>query len=543
MIAVLAFLLMPTIREKLKERSECVQLVNSLNFYQSSYLCYYDDVDNDKDRTSIPIQISNTGIGGFRIALFAEGKSNTIDVEQGTKNDILKMLNGEFGQELEVLNDGSVRTYVAKGLFKKLSISAILSNGYRCTSTQKSIDLKACVDRSVLNGTTNEPVCGDGTINGDEDCDDGAVDPDDTYLINSDDDGICVIDQERTSASCKNNVCGDGYRYGAEVCDDGSLNGVVCNANYGQACTYCSSQCQNVNVQGLYCGDGLINGGEQCDLTNLGTSTCASVLGSGYTGNLACFAPGTTAPPGQCMFNINGCVPPANQLCTLNNLRWDKTSAYEGDVVKLYVDATSCQGKTIEFQVREDDGFGIYQTVNVNPLSVSVTSASETIEAVWTAEWQSDIINPPEYYFRAKPVGLPGWKTSSRAEELELKVYKCGDNILTNPPETCEGNNFGSYGTGTVSCNSYNSAYTGGNLVCNAPGTSNACNINEDNCVSSNPPVCGDEIVNGNEECEPNIPPLTNQCSVGGQSGTQTCNANCMWGSCTVSGPQCGNNQ
>ena len=62
-------------------------------------------------------------------------------------------------------------------------------------------------------------------------------------------------------------VCGNGTREETEQCDDGSQNGQVCTAGYGQSCQYCSSSCTNVTVTGPSCGDGTTNmgNGEQCD--------------------------------------------------------------------------------------------------------------------------------------------------------------------------------------------------------------------------------------------------------------------------------------
>lgn len=64
-----------------------------------------------------------------------------------------------------------------------------------------------------------------------------------------------------------------------ETCDNGANNTQVCTANYGSSCTYCSSNCQTLIVQGASCGDGTCNSGnEDC-------STCSSdcACSSGYT--------------------------------------------------------------------------------------------------------------------------------------------------------------------------------------------------------------------------------------------------------------------
>lgn len=75
--------------------------------------------------------------------------------------------------------------------------------------------------------------CGDGIVNGNEECDDG----------NRDDGDGC-------NAFCRNEGCGDGVLQSGEECDDGNTLD-----NDG-----CSSTCKKE-----YCGDGILQTGEECD--------------------------------------------------------------------------------------------------------------------------------------------------------------------------------------------------------------------------------------------------------------------------------------
>lgn len=74
-------------------------------------------------------------------------------------------------------------------------------------------------------------------------------------------------------------VCGDGAVQTGEACDAGSNNGVACNPAYGLSCTYCSSSCQNVTLQGGRCGDGIRQQpNEQCDDGNTSNGDgCSSI--------------------------------------------------------------------------------------------------------------------------------------------------------------------------------------------------------------------------------------------------------------------------
>jgi len=91
-------------------------------------------------------------------------------------------------------------------------------------------------------------------------------------------------------------VCGDGTTAGSEQCDAGALNNVVCAPGYGSSCSYCSSSCTNVILDGGRCGDTTVNGPEECDDGNvLNTDSCLAtcrdaICGDGFikTSNEEC---------------------------------------------------------------------------------------------------------------------------------------------------------------------------------------------------------------------------------------------------------------
>ena len=106
-----------------------------------------------------------------------------------------------------------------------------------------------------------KPVCGDGSISGEEQCDDGNA---------SDGDGCsakCVIEDGwacTTAGKACTAVCGDGKILGTEKCDDGNAkDGDGCSAKCaietGWACTTAGKACTAI------CGDGKIVGKEACD--------------------------------------------------------------------------------------------------------------------------------------------------------------------------------------------------------------------------------------------------------------------------------------
>ncbi len=137
--------------------------------------------------------------------------------------------------------------------------------------------------------TGGEPICGDGTVDPGEECDDGPgngpgnactsectqnscgdgdLGPDEECDAGPDNnnEGLCKID-------CTSAECGDGFLQPGEGCDDG-------NAVDDDECT---NQCKLAS-----CGDGEVQAGEQCDDGNADnadgcTETCLLPLcGDGY---------------------------------------------------------------------------------------------------------------------------------------------------------------------------------------------------------------------------------------------------------------------
>jgi len=72
-------------------------------------------------------------------------------------------------------------------------------------------------------------------------------------------------------------TCGNGIIDGTEQCDNGPSNGVVCVPVYGGSCTYCSGSCTTTTVNGAYCGDTNCNtGNEDCSSCPADCGVCPS---------------------------------------------------------------------------------------------------------------------------------------------------------------------------------------------------------------------------------------------------------------------------
>ena len=119
-------------------------------------------------------------------------------------------------------------------------------------------------DNANDNNNNNNDVidgCGDGTIDGDEECDDANTTSGDGCSQQ------CTIEEGWTCSgepSVCSPICGDGIIVGDEVCDDDNLTpgdgcSNHCNIERGWECTGEPSVCVTD------CGDGIIAGDEECD--------------------------------------------------------------------------------------------------------------------------------------------------------------------------------------------------------------------------------------------------------------------------------------
>ena len=198
--------------------------------------------------------------------------------------------------DLDMISHGHTRMYTVAG--------AVCGDGTRDTD-------EACDDGNYLSGDgcsemcTIEPgyicvstgyrwsqcmlMCGDGTKDAGEACDDGND-------VNGDGcSETCTIEQgftcslEPTGNSKCTTFCGDGFKTGFEACDDGNdVSGEGCSEDCtvesGYSCVD-NGQGQSVCSLGVVCGDGTKDASEPCDDGNTGngdgcSDTCT--VESGY---------------------------------------------------------------------------------------------------------------------------------------------------------------------------------------------------------------------------------------------------------------------
>lgn len=181
-------------------------------------------------------------------------------------------------------------------------------NSETCESQGFDAGSLTCTENCTIdtNGCFNDPTCGNGTIEGDEECD--LINLDNQTCLSKGYDGgtlTCTGDCVINTSGCLDDpdpVCGNGIIEGEEDCDNNSLAGATCTSlgYYGGELS-CDSNCHYQLTDCYsngYCGNQQIESPqEQCDGTNLNLESCQS---RGYqTGTLACDS--------SCFYDESGC--------------------------------------------------------------------------------------------------------------------------------------------------------------------------------------------------------------------------------------------
>jgi cysteine-rich repeat protein len=161
-----------------------------------------------------------------------------------------------------------------------------------------------CIDGICQEGEP-DPVCGNGVLEGDEQCDDGPA---------NDNTAACKLD-------CTPQMCGDGFVGASEACDDG-------NVEDADECT---------NACGLPgCGDGILQVGEACDDGNLEDGdACLSSCIAASCGDLV-VQQGVEACDDGNDIDTDACLPGCIAASCGDSLIWaDTEQCDDGNMVDL----------------------------------------------------------------------------------------------------------------------------------------------------------------------------------------------------------------
>jgi hypothetical protein len=146
--------------------------------------------------------------------------------------------------------------------------------------------------------TKIEPDCGNGEIDGDEQCDGANLNSQSCETQGFDGGTLsCTSDCQFDTSNCTK--CGDGNIDEGEQCDGANLNSQSCETQgFDGGTLSCTSDCQFDTSNCTKCGDGNIDEGEQCDGANLDEQTCVDRGFDG--GELGCTS--------TCQFDTTGCT-------------------------------------------------------------------------------------------------------------------------------------------------------------------------------------------------------------------------------------------
>lgn len=142
--------------------------------------------------------------------------------------------------------------------------------------------------------------CGDGMINGPDECDGDDLPADATCADAGFGVGtvVCLGNCTLDFTGC----CGDGSIGGAEVCDGDAQGGETCQTqgNFDAGTLACAGTCDGFDTSACtLCGDDEAEGAEACDGTDLLGADCTTVPGGFFGGTLACDA--------GCGYDTSGC--------------------------------------------------------------------------------------------------------------------------------------------------------------------------------------------------------------------------------------------
>ncbi|MGI6395138.1 MAG: hypothetical protein ACOX2F_10510 [bacterium] len=179
-------------------------------------------------------------VDGFCVDPSAGSDSSDADIEEHVSNNKEKEEDGNDSSETEETPD-------ITDDFEKPDES--VNDEFLSDFDDEVIDIESH-DEDIVAST-----CGNGDVEGEEECDFGKKDNDGSY-------GGCNSD-----CTWADN-CGDGEingPEGAEECDLGIKNGIL-KCEYGEkSCKVCDEECKEHGGETAYCGDGVVNGAESCD--------------------------------------------------------------------------------------------------------------------------------------------------------------------------------------------------------------------------------------------------------------------------------------
>ncbi|MBI5150110.1 MAG: DUF4215 domain-containing protein [Candidatus Omnitrophica bacterium] len=407
-------------------------------------------------------------------------------------------------------------------------------------------DDMAFVPSGLGGDSASAEVCGNGTLEGTEQCDDGNA-----------------VSGDGCTASCTLEKCGDTVVQSGlgEICDENTQSCTTSNGYRGTQT--CNAQCSAFSacVSTESCGDGTVNGSEQCDDANTrGGDGCSSVClaESAQTNDPAIWietenadsvaAPmeivaDTTASGGKFVYVPNGkgtslSVPApgmASYTVTIpkdgNYVLWGKVIAQYSNDDSFFVQVDSGtnytwntpDGNTWHWARVKD----MFQGNITFPLSAGV----HTIKV----KQREDGTKIDQLFLTDDLNRIPEDNTPPPAP---IVTAACGNGVVESP-EGCDDGNLSSGDGCSTTCTLES---CGDGIVQTGEQCDDHNTIAGDGCSETcKTEFCGDGILQTGlgEQCDKAGTSLVSCTTTTGYTGTKTCSATCTFGTC-VSNETCG---
>jgi hypothetical protein len=385
-------------------------------------------------------------------------------------------------------------------------------DGLACNDACR-FDVSACTGR-----------CGDGQANGDEECDQGdlgaATTCDAIGFYGPTPLGCTAACTYDRAACAPTGFCGDGVINGAEQCDGDALAGANCQSAggyYEEPGLACNSECRfDFGGCSGRCGDGEITNLEACEpgiALDAAHDTCGDF---GYYNTAA-----AVTCSGICQLDVSACsgrcgdgaITDAEQ-CDGAALGGASCASYDGG--GWYGGAVSCDagcrldGRACVAAGRCGDG------VKNGPTDATPAADAEQCDG---ADFAGASCLTPWLFADGQP-RYQGQLRCTAACAIDPQLGDpihgcrdaCGDGRI-NGPEVCDGTTF----VGDATCQAF--GYQGGELFC-----VNQCRQVAIGCVDR----CGDGVVQGDEECDGRAQTVIDgACTAVGEEGGLACTSFC----------------
>lgn len=154
---IIATFVVPFVQNVPEEGQKCFEVFSDLKFHDTLYNCYSTN-NSGNNFTGFSVSVNDKEVKGFTLLAINKGSSDRYEITDGISSPDLKMLGGNFGEALELPENGGVRTYVYNGLVESFEIYPILSDGKQCERSDL-MEPELCADNDVGKCINGEEIC------------------------------------------------------------------------------------------------------------------------------------------------------------------------------------------------------------------------------------------------------------------------------------------------------------------------------------------------------------------------------------------------